>query len=56
MNAWDCLAGQLLIKEAGGMIEDQNAYDMIRDGGRVVAGTPTVFPELKAIADAAWDA
>jgi myo-inositol-1(or 4)-monophosphatase len=54
MNAWDCLAGQLLIREAGGIIEDQDVYEMIRRGGRVVTGTPAVFPELKAIADAAW--
>ena len=54
MNAWDCLAGQLLIEEAGGVIEMQNADDMIRNGGRVVAGTPAVFPELLAIADRAW--
>lgn len=54
MNAWDCLAGQLLVQEAGGIIEDQNAYDMIRDGGRVVVGTPTVFPQIKTIVDAAW--
>lgn len=54
MNAWDCLAGQLLVQEAGGVIEDQDAYDMIRDGGRVVVGTPAVFKEIKAIVDAAW--
>ncbi|MDJ0859578.1 MAG: inositol monophosphatase family protein [Dinoroseobacter sp.] len=54
MNAWDCLAGQLLVQEAGGAIEDQDVYDMIREGGRVVVGTPAVFPEIKAIADAAW--
>ena len=55
MNAWDCLAGQLLIEEAGGAVEDQDAQDMIRDGGRVVAGTATVFPELLSIVDAAWN-
>ena len=38
MNAWDCLAGQLLVAEAGGMIEAQDADAMIRDGGRVVVG------------------
>lgn len=54
MNAWDCLAGQLLVEEAGGMVEDQDVYEMIRQGGRVVAGTPTAFPDLKAIADQAW--
>lgn len=56
MNAWDCLAGQLLIHEAGGVIEEQDADQMIRDGGRVVVGTPDIFPDLKAIVDAAWKA
>ena len=54
MNAWDCLAGQLMIDEAGGVIEKQDADKMIRDGGRVIAGTPKVFDELKAICEAAW--
>lgn len=54
MNAWDCLAGQLLIHEAGGVIEEQNADDMIELGGRVVAGSKDVFETLKTIADARW--
>lgn len=54
MNAWDCLAGQLLIEEAGGVIEEQNADEMIAKGGRVVAGGPQVFDELKAMCDSAW--
>lgn len=55
MNAWDCLAGQLMIAEAGGEIEDQDADGMIRDGGRVIAGTPAVFETLKMICDDAWN-
>ncbi len=54
MNAWDCLAGQLLIAEAGGRIEDQSASDMLERGGRVVAGAPTVFDELVSMADEAF--
>ena len=54
MNAWDCLAGQLLVTEAGGVVEDQNADEMIREGGRVIAGAPQVFDELKSIATPAW--
>lgn len=54
MNAWDCLAGQLLIREAGGTVEDQDADRMISEGGRVVVGPPRVFPELVAIADRHW--
>lgn len=51
MNAWDCLAGQLLIAEAGGQVEAQSAQDMIADGGRVVAGSTGVFADLVRIAD-----
>ena len=54
MNAWDCLAGQLLVAEAGGVVEDQDADEMIRKGGRVIAGAPQVFEELKSIAIPAW--
>jgi myo-inositol-1(or 4)-monophosphatase len=54
MNAWDCLAGQLLVEEAGGRVEQQDADAMIVDGGRVVVGTPLVFDRLKSIADDAW--
>lgn len=54
MNAWDCLAGQLMIAEAGGMVEEQDARDMIRTGGRVIAGAPDVFGTLSDIADAHW--
>ena len=54
MNAWDCLAGQLMVAEAGGMIESQDANAMIRDGGRVIAGARDVFAPLQAICDEAW--
>jgi myo-inositol-1(or 4)-monophosphatase len=54
MNAWDCLAGQLLIREAGGCIEDQDADSMIAAGGRVIVGAPQVFERLTAIAEAHW--
>jgi len=54
MNAWDCLAGQLMIAEAAGVIEPQDTADMIRRGGRVIAGTAEVFPTLLALAEAHW--
>ncbi|MBT8475355.1 MAG: inositol monophosphatase [Alphaproteobacteria bacterium] len=56
MNAWDCLAGQLLIEEAGGGVEVQDADDMIARGGRVVVGAPGVFEDLVSIADDAFGA
>ncbi|MEP2029527.1 MAG: inositol monophosphatase [Paracoccaceae bacterium] len=56
MNAWDCLAGQLLIAEAGGKVETQSADEMIENGGRVVAGSVGVFDDLVRIADKACQA
>ena len=54
MNAWDCLAGQLLIKEAGGRIEEQSALQMLETGGRVIAGSPQIFDELLEMSNAAY--
>ncbi|MEM7462229.1 MAG: inositol monophosphatase [Pseudomonadota bacterium] len=55
MNAWDCLAGQLIIAEAGGCIESQSVKDMLQAGGRVIASAPPIFEEIVAIADRAFD-
>lgn len=54
MNAWDCLAGQLIVAEAGGVVEVQDAESMILDGGRVVVGTPAVFDRLLEISRQAF--
>ena len=56
MNAWDCLAGQLIVAEAGGLVEDQNADDIIQNGGRVVVGTKPVFDQLLQISTDAFAA
>ncbi len=56
MNAWDCLAGQMLIAEAGGIIERQSVADMLERGGRVIAGSPEIYDELLAISEAAFKA
>jgi myo-inositol-1(or 4)-monophosphatase len=54
MNAWDCLAGQLLIAEAGGKVEPQDANEMIANGGRVVVSTADIFAQVQALADQAY--
>lgn len=54
MNAWDCLAAQLIVAEAGGVVEDQDADEMIAKGGRVVVATPAVFDDLLAISETAF--
>jgi myo-inositol-1(or 4)-monophosphatase len=55
MNAWDCLAGQLLIAEAGGKIETQSANDMLANGGRVIAGAPVIFDTLLSMSEDAFE-
>ncbi len=49
MNAWDCLAGQLIVAEAGARVEEQDADEMIANGGRVIVGLDGVFDELREI-------
>lgn len=52
MNAWDCLAGQLLVAEARGRVEAQDASAMIANGGRVIAAAPGVFEDLVELFEA----
>ncbi|MGJ8584395.1 MAG: inositol monophosphatase family protein [Marinosulfonomonas sp.] len=54
MHPWDCLAGQLLVAEAGGMIEQQDAQSMVAKGGRVVAGAQGIAQDLLRMADAVY--
>ncbi|MGB5066639.1 MAG: inositol monophosphatase family protein [Albidovulum sp.] len=56
MNAWDCLAGQLIVAEAGGVVEEQDAQDMIVNGGRVIVGTAETFGEIMVLAETAYAA
>ena len=49
MNAWDCLAGMLLIEEAGGLIEKYDMPTMLKEGGRVIAACPGVYEQLHTI-------
>jgi len=53
MNAWDYLAGQLIVKEAGGMVEEQNISDVLENGGRVIASVPAIFSQLESFTEKA---
>ncbi len=50
INAWDCLAGNLLVAEAGGYVSDFLARDGLRRGGPLLACTPALREPLAAIA------
>ena len=47
MNSWDYLAGQLMVKEAGGIVEKQDVGTVLKNGGRVIAASPAVFERIK---------
>ena len=51
MNAWDYLAGRLMVREAGGKVENQDISTVLESGGRVVASAPAVFSRLKLITE-----
>ncbi len=53
MNAWDYLAGQLMVREAGGCVETQDLETVLRHGGRVVAAAPGVFEKLVMLTERA---
>jgi myo-inositol-1(or 4)-monophosphatase len=54
MNSWDCLAGMLLIEEAGGFANDFLANDGLTKGNRVIAGPSTLRAELERLTAGLW--
>lgn len=54
MNSWDCLAGLLLIREAGGWTNDFLAGEGLRKGNPVLACGPRLKTELLKLARH-WD-
>jgi myo-inositol-1(or 4)-monophosphatase len=55
MNAWDCLAGLLIIEEAGGVILPPDPAVVISQGTMTLAGAPGIFDEMQRLALAAFN-
>jgi len=49
MNAWDCLAGMLLVEEAGGTVLKADPTTVLVQGTQVIAGGKHIFPKLQAL-------
>ncbi|MFQ1014480.1 inositol monophosphatase family protein [Avibacterium paragallinarum] len=49
INAWDCLAGILLVQEAGGQTNDFLANDGLLKGNYILASSQGIFNQLEAI-------
>ncbi|RWB20432.1 MAG: inositol monophosphatase [Mesorhizobium sp.] len=54
MNAWDCLAGMLLVEEAGGTVLKPDPKTVLSEGAQVIAGGKQVFPKLRALCSEAF--
>ena len=53
INSWDCLAGNVMVEEAGGYVSDFLARDGLRKGNPLLACAPGVRVALAEIAAAA---
>ncbi len=53
-NAWDCLAGLLLVEEAGGIVFEHDVGQLIAGGGRIVTSAPMVSEHIRSIAEHAF--
>ncbi|MCV0397253.1 MAG: inositol monophosphatase family protein [Rhizobiaceae bacterium] len=54
MNAWDCLAGLLLVEEAGGRVVVPDPKTVLAEGTMVIAGCKGVFDRVEAICAGAF--
>jgi myo-inositol-1(or 4)-monophosphatase len=48
INAWDCLAGLLVVQEAGGRTNNFIRDNGLHHGGNIVAASPTLYDQLKS--------
>lgn len=49
MNAWDCLAGMLLVEEAGGIVLKADPKTVLGQGTQVITGGRHIFAKLQAL-------
>lgn len=54
MNAWDCLAGLLMVREAGGQTHMVGSQEILRQGSLIITGAPGVYPDIERLARAAF--
>jgi myo-inositol-1(or 4)-monophosphatase len=46
LQPWDCAAGALLIREAGGLVSDMDGDQQFLENGNITAGNPRIFDDL----------
>jgi len=55
VQPWDCLAGLLIVREAGGRTNEVPPAVMLTRGGPLLAATPALFDRLAALASGRLD-
>jgi myo-inositol-1(or 4)-monophosphatase len=55
VQPWDCLAGLLIVREAGGRTNDVPGPLMLARGGPLLASTPALYDRLAAVVSARVD-
>src|SRR5439155_10404660 len=50
VQPWDCLAGLLIVREAGGRTNDVPVPVMLAHGGPLLASSPALFDRMAAVA------
>jgi myo-inositol-1(or 4)-monophosphatase len=55
VQPWDCLAGLLIVREAGGRTNEVPGPVMLAHGGPLLAATPMLFDRLAAVVSAQVD-
>jgi myo-inositol-1(or 4)-monophosphatase len=51
INSWDCLAGIVLVREAGGVVNDFLRGDGLTSGNVIIAAGPALYPLLAGYID-----
>jgi myo-inositol-1(or 4)-monophosphatase len=46
LNAWDVAAGEIIVKEAGGLCQALDADDSVVESGTVVCGNEVIFEKF----------
>jgi myo-inositol-1(or 4)-monophosphatase len=55
VQPWDCLAGLLIVREAGGRTNEVPGCMMLAHGGPLLASTSALYDQLAAVASARVD-
>jgi myo-inositol-1(or 4)-monophosphatase len=54
MNAWDCAAGLLMVREAGGRIHQIGSAELLEKGSVIITGGAGVYEDIERIARTAF--